>query len=151
MSRDKHTPQDDENRQEPDDIIRFQTPPRSQSQRRREARDEKLRRIRQPSSPRPRQTRNFREEEERERSYRQAQLPSEPRQNNARRVSVTTRMNALQLPPAGVKSIPKQTATPVMKRLVALFVAQERALLRHLRPQRGHQNGAPVAAYGQLS
>lgn len=95
MSRDKHSPQDDENRQEPDDIIRFQTPPSSQSQRRREARDEKLRRIRQTSSPRnrdsryretdqavtrPRQTRNFREEEEREKSYRQAPLPPEARQ-----------------------------------------------------------------------
>ena len=95
MSRDKHSPQDDENRQEPDDIIRFQTPPRSQAQRRREARDEKLRRIRQPSSPRdrdsryretdqvvtrPRQTRNFREEEERERLYRQAPIPPESRQ-----------------------------------------------------------------------
>ncbi len=95
MSRDKYLPQDDENRQETDDIIRFQTPPSSQSQRRREARDEKLRRIRQSSSPRdrdgryretdqavtrPRQTRNFREEEERERPYRQAPPPPEPRQ-----------------------------------------------------------------------
>jgi hypothetical protein len=95
MSRDKQSPQDDENRQEPEDIIRFQAPPRSQPQRRRSARDEKLRRLRQPSSPRdrdgryretdqpvtrPRQTRNFREEEERERAYRQALPPSEPRQ-----------------------------------------------------------------------
>ncbi len=95
MSRDKHSPQDDENRQEPEDIIRFQAPPRSQPQRRREARDEKLRRLRQPSSPRdrdsryrdtdqavtrPRQTRNFREEEERERSYRQAPPPPDSRQ-----------------------------------------------------------------------
>jgi hypothetical protein len=94
MSRDKQSPRDDENRQEPDDIIRFQTPSRSQPQRRREAREEKLRRLRQPSSPRerdsryretdqpvirPRPTRNFREEEERERSHRQAQLPPEPR------------------------------------------------------------------------
>jgi len=95
MSRDKYSPQDDENRQEPEDIIRFQTPPRSQPQRRREARDEKLRRLRQPSSPRdrdsryretdqpvtrPRQTRNFREEEERESSYRQAPPPPDSRQ-----------------------------------------------------------------------
>ena len=85
---------DDENWREPgDDIIRFQTPPRSLSQRRREARDEKLRRIR-PSSPprdresryrdsdtsgtRPRQTRNFRGEEQSERTYRQE--PPESRQ-----------------------------------------------------------------------
>jgi hypothetical protein len=95
MSRDKHSPQDDENRQEPEDIIRFQVPPRSQPQRRRSARDEKLRRLRQPSSPRdrdgryretdqpvtrPRQTHDFREEEERERSYRQVPPPPEPRQ-----------------------------------------------------------------------
>ncbi len=85
---------DGENWQEPeDDIIRFQAPPRSLSQRRREARDEKLRRLR-PSSPqreresryrdsdtsgtRPRQTRSFREEEQSERTYRQE--PPESRQ-----------------------------------------------------------------------
>lgn len=99
MSRDKHSPQDDENRQEPEDIIRFQVPPRSQPQRRREARDEKLRRLRQPSSPRdrdrqyretdqpvtrPRQTRNFREEEERERSYRPAPPPPDSRPQRPR-------------------------------------------------------------------
>ena len=93
MSRDRYSPRDDENRQEPEDIIRFTEPPRSMSQRRREARDEKLRRLR-PSSPpreregryrdsdasgtRPRQTRNVREEEQTERAYRQE--PPEPRQ-----------------------------------------------------------------------
>ena len=95
MSRDKYSPQDDENLQEPEDIIRFQKPQRSQEQRRREARDEKLRRLRQSSSPRerdsryrepdqapprPRQTRNFREEEEREGSYRQSPPPPDLRQ-----------------------------------------------------------------------
>jgi len=93
MSRDKYSPRDDENRQEPEDIIRFPAPPRSLSKRRREARDEKLRRLRPSSSPReresryrdsdqaatrPRQTRNFREEEEPERTYRQE--PPESRQ-----------------------------------------------------------------------
>ena len=85
---------DGENWQEPeDDIIRFQTPPRSLEQRRREARDEKLRRLR-PSMPqreregryrdsgtseqRPRQTRNIREDEPPERTYRQE--PPAPRQ-----------------------------------------------------------------------
>lgn len=93
MSRDKYSPRDDESRQEPEDIIRFPAPPRSLSQRRREARDEKLRRLR-PSTPqreresryrdtdqtfpRSRPARNFREEEEPERSYRQE--PPEPRQ-----------------------------------------------------------------------
>ena len=82
---------DGENWQEPeDDIIHFQTP-RSLEQRRREARDEKLRRLR-PSMPqregryrdsgtseqRPRQTRNIREEEPPERTYRQE--PPAPRQ-----------------------------------------------------------------------
>src|SRR5579859_4815848 len=93
MSRDKYSPREDENRQEPeDDIIRFSASPRPLSQRRREARDEKLRRLR-PSSPpreregryrdsdqggtRPRQTRNVREEEQSERTYRQE--PPEPR------------------------------------------------------------------------
>ncbi len=87
MSRDKYAPRDDENRQEPeDDIIRFSATPRSLSQRRREARDEKLRRLRPSSSPReregryrdsdasgtrPRQTRNVREEVQPERPYRQ--------------------------------------------------------------------------------
>jgi hypothetical protein len=93
MSRDKYSPQDDANWQEPDDIIRFQTPPPSLPRRRREARDEKLRRMRQSPAQRdrdsryrdtdqaikpPRQTRNFREEEEQERSYRQP--PPVPRQ-----------------------------------------------------------------------
>lgn len=82
------------NWQEPeDDIIRFQTPPRSLPQRRREARDEKLRRLRPPApqreresryrdsdtgGTRPRQTRGFREEEQPERTYRQE--PPESRQ-----------------------------------------------------------------------
>ena len=100
MSRDRHSPRDDENRQEPEDIIRFSAPPRSQPQRRREARDEKLRRLRQPSSPRdrdggryretdqpvprPRQTRDFRDEEERERSYRQTPPDSRQEPRNTR-------------------------------------------------------------------
>ena len=106
MSRDRYSPRDDENRQEPEDIIRFQTPSRSPLQRRREARDEKLRRIRPSTSPReregryresdqattrPRQTRNFREEredrdEERERPYRQES--PEPRNTRPMREDV---------------------------------------------------------------
>jgi hypothetical protein len=106
MSRDKYSPRDDENQQEPEDIIRFQTSPRSLSQRRREARDEKLRRIR-PSSPqrereresryrdsdptttRPRQTRNSREEEP-ERSYRQEPPPSYQGQRSTRPIREDT-------------------------------------------------------------
>lgn len=92
---------DDENQQEPEDIIRFSAPSRSLSQRRREARDEKLRRIR-PSSPqreresryrdseqattRPRQAqaRNIREEEQPERLYRQEPPESYQRQRSTR-------------------------------------------------------------------
>src|SRR6266851_4599408 len=93
MSRDKDTPQDDMNRQEPEDVG-DRARPRAQP-RQRSSRDEVLRRLRQPYSARDRdsryqetdppitrrrQTRDFREEEERERSYRQAPPPSqEPR------------------------------------------------------------------------
>ena len=86
MSRDKNWPQDDENRQEPEDVIRFPARPRSQPPRQRATRDEILRRLRRPpasreresgspqtdpTTTRPRQTRDFREEEEQERAYRQ--------------------------------------------------------------------------------
>src|SRR5579872_5650270 len=104
MSRDKYSPRDDENQQEPEDIIRFSAPPRSLSQRRREARDEKLRRIRPSSPPRehdsryrdsdqttthPRQTRNFREEEP-ERSYRQEPPESYQGQRSTRPIREDT-------------------------------------------------------------
>lgn len=94
MSRDKHSPQDGENQQEPEDIIRFQTPPRSQPQRQRSSRDEVLRRLRQPYSARDRdsryqetdppitrrrQTRDFREEEEREPRQQRPRQPLDPR------------------------------------------------------------------------
>lgn len=104
MSRDRYSPRDDENQQEPEDIIRFSAPPRSLSQRRREARDEKLRRIR-PSSPqrerenryrdsdqattRQRQTRNFREEEP-ERAYRQEPPQSYQGQRSTRPIREDT-------------------------------------------------------------
>lgn len=93
MSRDKNWPQDDENRQEPEDVIRFPARPRSQPPRQRATRDEILRRLRRPpasrerdsNSPqtdptttRPRQTRDFREEEEQERAYRQPPSAREP-------------------------------------------------------------------------
>lgn len=86
MSRDKYAPRDDEGREEPGDIIRFSASPRPLSQRRREARDEKLRRLRPPSpsreregryrdgdasGARPRQGRNVREDVQSERPYRQ--------------------------------------------------------------------------------
>ncbi|MGH2497678.1 MAG: hypothetical protein ACRDIV_23490, partial [Ktedonobacteraceae bacterium] len=95
MSRDKNSPQDDENRQEPEDVIRFPARPRSQPPRQRPSRDDILRRLRRPPSSRererdsgypqtdptttrPRQTRDFREEEEQERAQRQTPPAREP-------------------------------------------------------------------------
>jgi hypothetical protein len=113
MSRDKDAPQDDMNRQEPEDE-RYRARPRPQP-RQRSSRDEVLRRLRQPYSARDRdsryqetdppitrrrQTRDFREEEEQERSYRQAPPPPpiSPRPSQEPRITRPMREDAYREP-----------------------------------------------------